>query len=134
MNDIISYDRVFEHGQYTQRLRALRPAVLEAFRDAPEALASPLLTGTVGALLGDIYRLVSREPGARLLPRPDPARPPRHRQLNSMLRDAQLALDTFAWRHRDHEHEYGDEWITLEGIAYREENLGKLSPPDDDDL
>lgn len=69
-------------------------------------------------LLADLYRLVSREPGARTLPRLDPAAPPTHCQLAAMLRDAGLMLDLFRQAHLDHDEEYGDEWLTIEGIDY----------------
>ena len=78
--------------------------------------ASPMLVFTAATLLGDIYRLVSREPGARALARLDRRQQLSHRELVALLRDARLVLDGFAWNHRDHDAHYGDGWLTYESI------------------
>lgn len=116
MVGIISYAKVVEHERLLERLGRLRDVAAAACREAPDLPASPLLVFTTAALLGDIYRLLSREPGARALPRLDRRDRPNHRALVAVLRDARLSLDGFAWNHRDHDDEYGDEWLTFEGV------------------
>ncbi|MBE0579826.1 hypothetical protein [Devosia sp.] len=116
MVDIISYTKVIEHERLLERLGDLRDVAATACREAPDLPASPTLVFTAAALLGDIYRLVSREPGARALARLDRRQQLSHRELVALLRDARLVLDGFAWNHRDHDAHYGDGWLTYEGI------------------
>ena len=116
MVDIISYSKVIEHERLLERLGDLRDVAATACREAPDLPASPVLVFTSTALLGDIYRLVSREPGARALARLDRRRQLSHRELVALLRDARLVLDGFAWNHRDHDAHYGDGWLTYESI------------------
>ena len=116
MVDIISYTKVIEHERLLERLGDLRDVAATACREAPDLPASPMLVFTAAALLGDIYRLVSREPGARALARLDRRQRPSHRELVALLRDARLVLDGFAWNHRDHDAHYGDGWLTYESI------------------
>ncbi|UJW86824.1 hypothetical protein [Devosia sp. SL43] len=121
MVDIISYAKVIEHERLLERLGDLRSVATTACREAPDLPASPVLVFTAATLLGDVYRLLSREPGARSLVRLDRRDRPSHRALVALLRDARLALDAFAWNHRDHDDDYGDEWLTFEGIeAFRD--------------
>ena len=130
MSELISFSKVLEHERLCDRLNALRGMVGTARADAPDRLASATLTLTAAALLRDLYRLISREPGARTLPRLDPLHPPRHQHLAEMLRDARLALDAFAHAHRDHDDETGDEWLTIEALDFMaERQQKKLSPP-----
>lgn len=125
----ISFSKVHEHEKLSERSMALRAVVTAARTDAPNGIASPMLCAAAGQLLRDLYRLISREPDARALPRLDPLQPPELRALSAMLRDAQLALDAFAYAHRDHDDEYGDEWLTVEGIeAFHDRSRKKLSP------
>ena len=122
MSSIISYSKVIEHERLSERLLDLRAVVNTARKDAPDGVASAALTRAAAMLLADIYRLVSREPGARTLPRLEPSAPPIHRRLAAMLRDAHLALDLFKLAHLDLDEDYGDEWLTLEGIElFREQ-------------
>ena len=116
MVDIISYTKVIEHERLLERLGDLRDVAATACREAPDLPASPMLVFTAATLLGDIYRLVSREPGARALARLDRRQQLSHRELVALLRDARLALDGFAWNHRDHDAHYGDGWLTYESI------------------
>ena len=116
MVDIISYTKVIEHERLLERLGDLRDVAATACREAPDLPASPMLVFTAAALLGDIYRLVSREPGARALARLDRRQQLSHRELVALLRDARLVLDGFAWNHRDHDAHYGDGWLTYESI------------------
>lgn len=132
MTDLISFAKILDHERLCERLLTVRGAVDAARSDGPDLPASPLLVATAGTLLDAVYRLISRDAGARDLPRPDRRQPPSHRQLAAMLRDARLALATFADVHRDHDDEFGDEWLTIEGIA---DFLGRgrnLSPSDPD--
>lgn len=124
----ISFSKVLEHEKLSERLMALRAVVAAARQDAPDGPASPTLCVAAGQLLRDLYCLFSREPGARALPRLDPLQPPALRALSAMLRDAQLALDAFAYAHRDHDDAYGDEWLTIEGIEAFHDERKKLSP------
>ncbi|WP_108461204.1 hypothetical protein [Devosia naphthalenivorans] len=124
----ISFSKVLDHEKLSERLMALRAIVAAARKDAPDNLASPTLCGAAGQLLRDLYRLVSREPGARALPRLDPRHPPDLRTLSTMLRDAQVALDAFAYAHRDHDDDYGDKWLTVEAIEAFHDDRKKLSP------
>ena len=116
MVDIISYTKVIEHERLLERLGDLRDVAATACRETPDLPASPMLVFTAAALFGDIYRLVSREPGARALARLDRRQQPSHRELVALLRDARLVLDGFAWNHRDHDAHYGDGWLTYESI------------------
>ena len=116
MVDIISYTKVIEHERLLERLGELRDVAATACREAPDLPASPMLVFTAATLLGDIYRLVSREPGARALARLDRRQQLSHRELVALLRDARLVLDGFAWNHRDHDAHYGDGWLTYESI------------------
>ena len=116
MVDIISYTKVIEHERLLERLGDLRDVAATACREAPDLPASPMLVFTAATLLGDIYRLVSREPGARALARLDRRQQLSHRELVALLRDARLVLDGFAWNHRDHDAHYGDGWLTYESI------------------
>lgn len=115
MSEAISYLQVLEHERLCERLASLRRTVRE--RGAPDSPASPMLAFAASALLGDIYRLISREPGARALPRLDRRALPTHQALAAMLQDARLALDAFAHRHRDHDGEYDGGWLTREAMA-----------------
>ena len=134
MVEIISYSKVVQHERLTARLNDLSALVSAARREGPELVASPMLVFAAAALLGDIYRLVSREPGARALGRLDRQHRPSHRALAAHLRDARLALDAFAWNHRDHDDDCGEEWLTFEGIDGRREQRGQnLSPSPDGD-
>lgn len=130
MVGIISYTKVIAHERLLQRLGDLRDVAATACRDTPDLPASPVLVCTAAILLGDIYRLLSREPGARALPRLDRRDRPNHRALVALLRDARLALDGFAWNHRDHDGEYGEEWRTFEGIAEFSRSRRKDIPVD----
>ena len=125
----ISFSKVIEHEKLSERLMALRAVVAAARTEAPNGIASPMLCAVAGQLLRDLYRLISREPDARALPRLDPRQPPELRALSAMLRDAQLALDAFAYAHRDHDDEYGDEWLTVEGIEAFHERPERSYPP-----
>ena len=116
MVEIISYTKVIEHERLLERLGDLRDVAATACREAPDLPASPMLVFTAATLLGDIYRLVSREPGARALARLDRRQQLSHRELVALLRDARLVLDGFAWNHRDHDAHYGDGWLTYESI------------------
>jgi hypothetical protein len=130
MVHIISYAKVVQHERLLERLGKLRDVAATACREAPDLPASPVLVFTSAVLLGDIYRLLSREPGARTLPRLDARDRPSHRALVTLLRDARLSLDSFAWNHRDHDDEYGDEWLTLEGIEDFGQSRRKVIPAD----
>jgi hypothetical protein len=130
MVHIISYAKVVQHERLLERLGKLRDVAATACREAPDLPASPVLVFTSAALLGDIYRLLSREPGARALRRLDRRDRPSHRALVALLRDARLSLDGFAWNHRDHDDEYGDEWLTLEGIEDFGQARRKVIPAD----
>jgi hypothetical protein len=130
MVGIISYAKVIEHERLLERLGDLRDVAAKACREAPDLPAGPVLVFTSATLLGDIYRLLSREPGARALPRLDQRARPSHRAVVALLRDARLALDGFAWNHRDHDDEYGDEWLTFEGIRDFRQSRQKVIPAD----
>ena len=129
-DNIISFAKVIEHERLMERLTALRDLVATAYREAPERVASPVLVHAAATLVTDIYRLVSREPGARALQRFDRQDRTSHGDLVARLRDARLVLDAFAWNHRDHDEEYGDEWLTIEGIEYFHQSRGRLIPGD----
>ena len=116
MVDIISFSKVIEHERLFERLRDLRDVAATACRAAPLEPAGPVLVFTAAALISDIYRLVSREPGSRALARLDRRQRPSHRALDGLLREARLVLDAFAWAHRDHLGETGDDWLTREGL------------------
>lgn len=133
MTDVISYSKVIEHERLSERLTALRSTVGSARAEAPDLPTGPVLAGSATRLLRDIYRLVSREPGARALTRLDPRQPVTHRQLAVILRDGQVALDAFAWSHYDHAKEYGDEWLTIEGIEDFRLSRRNLSPRAEDE-
>ena len=124
----ISIEKVIDHERLTERLRALRDLVSTARKETPDGLVSLALCGAAGQLLRDLYALESREPGARALPRLRRRQPPKLRDLSTMLLDAKLALDAFAWAHRDHDDDYGDEWLTIEGIAFCNDSRKNLSP------
>ena len=128
MVDIISYAKVIEHERLLERLGDLRNVATTACREAPDQPASPVLVVTSAALLGDIYRLVSREPGARALTRLDRRQRPNYREIVALLRDGRLALDAFAWNHRDHDDDYGDEWLSYEGIDGFRQSRQKIVP------
>lgn len=128
MVDIISYSKVIQHERLLERLGDLRDVATTACRGAPDLPAGSMLAFTAATLLDDIYRLVSREPGARALPRLDRRQRPSHRELVALLRDARLALDGFAWNHRDHDDDYGDEWLTYEGIEDFRQSRRKVIP------
>ena len=113
---LISFSKVSDHARLGERLAGLRAALAASGQDAPDGVASPLLTRAVAAFLADLYRLVSREPGARALPRLAPDAPPSHRRLKAMLADAGLALALFAEAHADPDADCGDEWLTREGL------------------
>lgn len=117
MNAPISFLQVIEHERLGERLSSLRVVADRARADGPDLIASATLAAVAAVLLRDIYRLISREPQARTLPRLDRRNPPTHRQLVSMLRDARLALDAFQRSHWDHDGEYGGDWLTREAIA-----------------
>ncbi|MEO9297736.1 hypothetical protein [Devosia alba] len=125
MDNLISFAKVLEHAQLSERLLHLRATLHAAQVHAPKQLASPLLARASAVLLADIYRLISREPGARTLPRLDRLQPPEHRHLTGMLRDAQLALDLFRQAHSDDE---GDnEWRTIEGEEMQAEHRAAMA-------
>ncbi|WP_332688828.1 hypothetical protein [Devosia sp.] len=122
MVEIISFLKVLDYEQLLERLRILRRQVNRAHADSPDRIASPTLTATTAAVLADTYRLISREPGARSLSRLAPDARPTHRQLVAMLGDVELKLDMFKHVHHDHHDEYGQDWMTIEGIeAFRED-------------
>lgn len=122
MVEIISFLKVLEHERLSERLGALRRQLGRASTEGTGPVASATLVAATAALLANTYRLISREPGARTLPRLDPRQAVTHRQLATMLRDADLKLDMYKYAHRDHDDDYGDEWLTIEGIeAFRED-------------
>jgi hypothetical protein len=116
MTHIISFSKVIAHERLTARVAAMVAAVTAAQADAPGQPASPALTSAVAALLRDVYRLISREPGARSLPRLTQRETSTPGRLAALLRDAQLWLDLFCDRHLDHDDQTGDEWLTIEGL------------------
>ena len=116
MVEIISFLKVIEHERLCNRLRALRRRLGAAGRESPGPVASPTLVAAAATLLADIYRLISREPGARALPRLDPRQAVSHHQLAAMLADAELKLALYRDAHRDHDGETGDDWLTIEGL------------------
>ena len=127
MSNIIHYDKAIAHGRLSERHRDLRDTV--AALEQPDQPVGPFLRFTATTLLTDIYRLVSREPGARALPRIAARDCPTGHALRVMLREAGLALDAFAWNHRDHDGDIDEEWLTWEGIhAFHESRQKKLSP------
>lgn len=114
MVDIISHRQVEAYERLEERLFDLRAVVDGARSEAPDLQASQTLVLACADLLADIYRLISRQPFARTLPRPDPLAPPSHRLLSSMLRDARLALKLFRHAHSDHHPDGDGEWLTLD--------------------
>ena len=116
MVEIISFLKVIEHERLCDRLRALRRRLGPTGRESPGPVASPTLVAAAATLLADIYRLISREPGARTLPRLDRRQTVTHHQLAAMLADAGLKLALYRDAHRDHDGETGDDWLTIEGI------------------
>lgn len=116
MSNIISFSKVIDHERLTERVAAMRSAVRAAQADAPGQAASPALTSAVAALLRDVYRLISREPAARSLPRLASGEAATPVRLAALLRDAQLWLGLFRDAHLDHGDETGEEWLTLEAL------------------
>ena len=116
MVEIISFLKVIEHERLCDRLRALRRRLGPKGRESTDPIASPTLVAAAATLLADIYRLISREPGARTLPRLDRRQAVPHHQLAAMLADAELKLALYRDAHRDHDGETGDDWLTIEGL------------------
>ncbi|WP_137152583.1 hypothetical protein [Devosia sp. FKR38] len=116
MVEIISFLKVIEHDRLRARLGVLRRRLGPTGSQGSGPVASPTLVAAAATLLADIYRLISREPGARTLPRLDPRQAVTHQQLAGMLADADLKLALFQDAHSDHDGDTGDDWLTIEGI------------------
>jgi len=104
------------HARLTERVAELRRRL---GRYKPHELAEPaggMLIDVVGRLLAEIYRLVSREPGARALVRINRKGTYTNGALLAALRDGQVALDAYRHAHWDHEGDYTEDWLTFEGL------------------
>jgi hypothetical protein len=135
MTDIITFSKVLDHENLSARLDGLQAHAKFACRHARTETASPVLVFRAAQLLSDIYRLISREPGARALQRIDPFRPPRNEILVTLLHDAGVALDLFEWNHREHDGEHGsNDWITVEDAGYQPEQTWDDLQEFDDNL
>lgn len=108
----LNHSSISFHQLNTFRHLAIEIDQLEAqLRTLPDAVSpSPLLVELVRLLRADLYRLVSREVGARALRRPLPEAPGKA-TLTQNLDEARLALIRFreahsaAWSDRD------DRWL-----------------------
>ena len=108
----LKHGRIPFHQLDTWRHLKVEIDQLEArLRQGPEAMPpSPLLVEMVRLLRADLYRLVSREVGARVLKRPVPDNADRV-LLAQNLDEARLALTRFREAHSAHWSERDDQWL-----------------------
>ena len=116
MPDIISHHQVLIYQHVSSHLDTLQRHLAVAARAAPDRPVSPVMALAVSRLLRSVYRLLSREPGSRRLPRLNARERPRPAELAPLLADTRLALDTFAHTHRDWRNLLDGSWLTREAF------------------
>lgn len=108
MDQILPTSLILRHNRLKPRLEAMGNR-LQSKKYAPDMPLDAYAVRVVGSLMAETYRLVSREPFARALPRPVPGAPMGHLEAVSAMRAALLALEVFHDRHdidfEFHEHD-----------------------------
>jgi len=98
MDQILPTSLIIRHDHLKPRLEAMGNR-LQSKKYAPDLPLDAYAVRVVGSLMAETYRLISREPFARTLPRPVPGAPMSHVEAVSAMRAALLALDIFHERH-----------------------------------